>query len=137
MAAAILAVLVAGCGDDEAAPARAGAIVCNSAYRTAVTEPPTEGEAIRLADADGSGSAAYADLELHAEYRDGRTDGERSLRVWVTEVGGTEPVVSQLYQLSAEAGPQNQFVGSHGFTGLAYVYHPESGAELQYWCAAE
>lgn len=136
--AAILAIFIAGCGDDgDPSGGRAEAIVCNSAYRTTVTEPPTEGGAMRLADENATDSVAYDDLELHAEYRDGRTDGERSLRVWVTEVGVADPIVSQLYQLTPDEGPQNQFVGGHGFTGLAYVYHPESGAELQYWCAAE
>ena len=29
-----------------------------------------------------------------------------------------------------------QFSGDHGFTGLSYVYHPTSGAELQFTCKA-
>jgi hypothetical protein len=31
-------------------------------------------------------------------------------------------------------GLVNQFIGGHGFTGLVYVYHPSSDAELQYFC---
>ena len=33
-------------------------------------------------------------------------------------------------------GLQNLF-GGHGFTGLHYVYHPRSDAELQFWAAFE
>ncbi len=50
---------------------------------------------------------------------------------------GMETAVSQstLYQLPPDSGPQNQFGGGHGFTGLNYSYAPDSTAELQYWCA--
>ncbi len=40
------------------------------------------------------------------------------------------------YQLPSDSGTQNQFIGGYGFTGLNYSYQPDSGAELQYWCAA-
>jgi hypothetical protein len=84
--------------------------------------------------------AEYASLEandlvFHAQYWSGATDGERALRLWVTAAGLTEPLTSQLYQLPQDSGPVDQFSGGHGFTGLNYVYHPDSGAELQYWCA--
>ncbi|HUV93017.1 MAG TPA: hypothetical protein VMV80_08020 [Anaerolineales bacterium] len=39
--------------------------------------------------------------------------------------------------LPIDSGPQNQFIGGHGFTGLNYSYQPDSGAELQYWCAVK
>jgi hypothetical protein len=31
-------------------------------------------------------------------------------------------------------GLRDQFIGGHGFTGLAYVFHPASGGEIQYFC---
>ena len=45
-------------------------------------------------------------------------------------------LVSHLFQLPPDAGPTDQFVGGHGFTGLTSAYDPVSGAELQYWCEA-
>jgi hypothetical protein len=41
-----------------------------------------------------------------------------------------------LYQLDPVGGLDDQFIGGHGFTGLAYVFHPDSGAEIQYFCGA-
>jgi hypothetical protein len=42
--------------------------------------------------------------------------------------------VQQLYQFIPEAELRDQFAGGHGFTGLTYVHHPTSSAELQYFC---
>lgn len=39
-------------------------------------------------------------------------------------------VMRQLYQIDSSF--QNQFAGRHGFTGLVYVNHAKSGAELQF-----
>jgi hypothetical protein len=111
--------------------------LCSAAYRVAQTEPLTEVDSLRLEDADIVLSLPYIYLELHAEYADGRPDGERALRVWVTRTAEAEPLVTHLYQLAEDEGPQNQFLGDHGFTGLMYAYDPTSGAELQYWCTAE
>jgi len=133
---AALALLAVGCGasDEQARPS---AIVCSAAYRVAQTEPLTEVDSLRLDDADGTQSLPYIYLELHAAYSDGRSDGERALRVWVTRTAEAEPLVTHLYQLAEAEGPQNQFLGDHGFTGLMYAFDPVSGAELQYWCTSE
>jgi hypothetical protein len=135
VALAILTLFATACDESEG-QTRASAIVCSAAYRVAQTEPLTEVDSLRLEDADIVLSLPYIYLELHAEYSDGRTDGERALRVWVTRTAEVDPLVTHLYQL-AEDGPQNQFLGDHGFTGLMYAYDPTSGAELQYWCTAE
>ena len=63
-------------------------------------------------------------------------NNERSLRTWVTALDESVIYNSQLYQLPLDSGPSNQFVGGHGFTGLNYSYHPDSSAELQFWCEA-
>jgi len=135
---AILTLVGAGCTESEGeGEVRASAIVCSTAYRVAQTEPLTEVDSLRLEDTDTVQSLPYIYLELHAEYSDGRSDGERALRVWVTRTAEAEPLVTHLYQLAEDEGPQNQFLGDHGFTGLMYAYDPVSGAELQYWCTAE
>lgn len=144
------AILMSSCGGatpTEESAARASAIVCSTAYRVAQTEPPTEVDTMRLTDADADAAAAggmgataempYIYLTLHAQYWSGAADGERALRLWVTPTASEELIVSQLFQLPTESGPTNQFRGGHGFTGLNYAYDPTSGAELQYWCAAE
>jgi hypothetical protein len=119
------------------APAKAGKIVCHAAYRASVTVPIEREETITFTDSDAQQSISFADLDWHAQYRTGKLDGERGLVLWVTAAGQPDRLISQLYQLPLESGPQNQFIGSLGFTGLNYAYHPASSAELQYWCEAD
>lgn len=73
-------------------------------------------------------------MMFHATYSTGEADNERALQVWVTDGEGTTVYQSTLYQLPIDSGPQNQFIGGHGFTGLNYSYTPNSSAELQFWC---
>lgn len=127
--------VLAACNGDDAE--RASAILCNTAYRPSVGEAITDSGELRFEDEDAVQSAAYDRLELHAQYGAGRSDGERALRLWVTQAGEDAELLSQLFQLPDDAGPENQFAGGHGFTGLSYAYDPDSGAELQYWCEAE
>ncbi|MGE3962059.1 MAG: hypothetical protein AB7F65_10290 [Dehalococcoidia bacterium] len=136
-----LAALLVACdsdgSDDAAGDVDASAIVCSAAYRVSQQEPLTEVDTLRFEDADAEQSLPYIYLELHGAFSDGREDGERSLRVWVTRTAEPEPLVTHLYQLPEDGWPRDQFVGGHGFTGLNYAYDPVSGAELQYWCATE
>ncbi|MDX1663029.1 MAG: hypothetical protein R3272_04495 [Candidatus Promineifilaceae bacterium] len=144
---ALAALLVACAGGDAVEPAAdavterdAGAsglpIVCTVAYRASVTEPIEREETLTFAGDQEEQTLSFADLDFQAAYRPGEADMERSLHVAVTPAGATERLTAQLYQLPLEGGPENQFRGGHGFTGLTYVYHPESGAELQFWCTA-
>jgi hypothetical protein len=55
----------------------------------------------------------------------------RSIHLSVSTRAGRQ-IASQLYQLRDHGLPENDFVGGHGFSGLNYVYHPTSPAELQY-----
>ena len=137
----ILAILglAAGCTNGSSTggtPAKTGKIVCYAAYRASVTVPIEREETITFTDSDAQQSISFADLDWHAQYGTGELDGERGLVLWVTATVQPDRLISQLYQLPLESGPQNQFRGGHGFTGLNYAYHPESGAELQYWCEA-
>lgn len=68
-----------------------------------------------------------------AHYQDDQFEG-RTLVIAVNAVDTERQLNGQLYQMDRQQGTRNQFVGGHGFTGLAYVYHPESQAELQYFC---
>ncbi len=123
------------CTSNEASTAapKAEQISCTAAYRSAVTKPIEREESITFEDSDTQQNLAFANLTLNAEYWTGEFDGERAFRVWVTDTNNGETVTSHLYQFPQTEGPQNQFVGGHGFTGLNYIYH-SSGAEMQFWC---
>ncbi|MBK8900585.1 MAG: hypothetical protein IPM53_05335 [Anaerolineaceae bacterium] len=132
----LVGLLLAACGGGETAvPAKAEQIVCTAAYRSSTEVGIEREETLTFTDADDEQSVAFADMTFHATYRTGVADNERSLRVWVTDTADTV-FHATLYQLPLDSGPQNQFIGGHGFTGLTYSYHPMSGAELQFWCQA-
>lgn len=117
---------------------RAPGLVCHYAYRPSVAVPISDEGSITIPDSDSAELTGpeNSDLVFHAQYWSGAADGERALRLWVTAAGLADPLTSQLYQLPQDSGPIDQFAGGHGFTGLTYVSHPASGAELQFWCAA-
>lgn len=131
-----LGLLLAACAGGETVGRRAEVISCHMAYRSGVGVPIEREESIAFSDADGREMVAFEDLVFHGQYSSGEMNRERALRLWVTEAGETAELQSQLYQLEGDSGPVNQFVGGHGFTGLNYVVHPETGAELQFWCVA-
>ena len=88
-------------------------------------------------------SVRFGQMRARISYFD---DGFESpaFNVVVRSPGHKEDITARLYQLermsdepSAPAKrPDNEFVGGHGFTGLGYVFDPDSKAELQYWCEA-
>jgi len=136
----LIGVLLVACGGTNGAqtavsPPRASSIICTAAYRSSVQVGIEREETLTFTDTDDEQSAAFTDMVFHAAYRTGEADNERNLLVWVTDTADTI-AQSTLYQLPIDSGPQNQFVGSHGFTGLNYSYHPDSGAEMQFWCEA-
>jgi hypothetical protein len=134
----LLGLFLAACGsggETETVP-RAASITCNTAYRSGVSTPIEREESLSFGDEDAQQTINFRDLAFHAQYFSGELNHERALRLWVTETGETAELISQLYQLQLESGPVDQFIGGHGFTGLNYVYHPETGAELQFWCIA-
>ncbi len=136
----LIGLLLVACGGTNGAetavsPPKASSITCTAAYRSSVQVGIEREEMITFTDADNEQSVAFADMVFHAAYSAGEADNERNVRVWVTDTADTV-TQSTLYQLPIDSGPQNQFVGGHGFTGLNYSYHPDSGAELQFWCEA-
>ena len=94
-------------------------------------------EVLTLSSAAPEASADLGDLRFEGTYFSGEGSGEgRSLRVSVLEGESGAELASQLYQMSKTEPPKNEFIGGHGFTGLAYAFHPTSRTELQYWCVA-
>lgn len=132
----LLGLLLVACSSGgEAAAPKAETILCTAAYRASVTQGIEREETLTFSDSDAEQSITFTDMIFHAAYSAGEADNERALRVWVTDAGDTAVYHTTLFQLEIDSGPQNQFVGGHGFTGLNYSYHPDSQAELQYWCA--
>ncbi len=147
-----LIILLSACGGAETAVPKVETISCTAAYRASVEQGIEREEMIVFGDTDSEQSIPFTDMVFHAAYSAGEADNERNLRVWVTaspllsSSAGETPALSDaetavyhstLYQLPLNSGPQNQFVGGHGFTGLNYSYQPDSGAELQFWCEAK
>ncbi|MCB8975936.1 MAG: hypothetical protein H6657_00725 [Ardenticatenaceae bacterium] len=142
-----LILILAACGGEaetapsassgQAIPPKAEQIICTAAYRSSVEVGIEREETLTFSDVDDEQSIAFADMTFHAAYRTGAADNERNLRVWVTDAADTAVYHTTLFQLVPNSGPQDQFVGGHGFTGLNYSYAPDSTAELQYWCAVE
>ena len=133
----VLVLAACGGGTETTVPAKADQIVCTAAYRSSVEVGIEREETLTFTDADDEQSIAFADMTFHAAYRTGAADNERNLRVWVTDVAETAVYHSTLFQPETDSGPQNQFVGGHGFTGLNYSYTPGSNAELQYFCTVD
>ncbi|MEZ4644543.1 MAG: hypothetical protein R3E31_17720 [Chloroflexota bacterium] len=142
----MVGLLLAACGGGgETAVSIADSIVCTVAYRSSVEVGIEREETLTFTDADAEQAVAFTAMTFHAAYDAGGADNERNLRVWVTDTSAalstsaaeTAVYHSTLFQLEADRGPVNQFVGGHGFTGLNYSYAPGSTAELQYWCAAQ
>ncbi|MEM7802133.1 MAG: hypothetical protein AAF633_23270 [Chloroflexota bacterium] len=133
-----LILILAACGQGESStPPLSESITCTAAYRAAVTGPLEAENTFTFSNEDREETLSFDALTLRAVYRNGAFDGERNLLIQITASADDRLLQTQLYQLSLESGPANQFVGGHGFTGLNYSYAPESGAELQYWCVAE
>lgn len=145
MLSCLLLILLAGCAGlrgtepaptatpDTAVPVN---IQCTAAYRHSVTVGIEAETPVMLSQESQNAVVPFADLTFHASYLDPSPFELPSLRIWVTQSEGQKEVTSVLYQLSNTHGPVN-FTAGHGFTGLNYVYHPATGAELQYWCTAE
>jgi hypothetical protein len=109
-------------------------IDCRVFYRSSVTKHLSE-TAITLTTNGDHKIIAFDDMEFNAQYWDDQFEG-RSLLISVTSSDTGNEVVRQLYQMDRGKRLINQFIGEHGFTGLIYVYHPGSTAELQCFCEA-
>jgi len=109
-------------------------IDCTLFYRPAPAESGQE-EMVSLAANGDAESVTFEAIEFKAQYLDDPFEG-RSLIVSTHTTAAGQQLTNQLYQLERAEPPRNQFLGGHGFTGLAYVYHPDLPAELQYFCQA-
>jgi hypothetical protein len=111
-------------------------IECQVFYRPSVGQSPGDGTVIDLVGHGDRGTSEYTDMVFDAQFNDDPGEGP-SLVISVTAKDSGDQILRQLYQIDRAKGLQNQFIGGHGFTGLVYVYHPASSAELQYFCGVD
>jgi len=131
-----LLLTLAACSPATGPQGDVAAIDCEAYYRSSAT---SQGQAqsstaiFELSPDKKEWSEPFADMTLLAAYHDDEYEG-RGLQIAVSDPGSGRQLASNLYQFQADKFPTNQFEGGHGFTGLAYVYHPDSPSELQFFC---
>jgi hypothetical protein len=133
-----IAVLGLGCGPSREVPGGQPetpmSIDCHVFYRNSPGESLRESN-VMLNESQTQEVVQLDDLVFSAQFLIDQGEG-RSLSISVTDPSTGDEIVRQLYQIDPEKGLSNQFIGGHGFTGLVYVYRPDTPAEMQYFCEA-
>jgi hypothetical protein len=135
---ALLLVLVTACGSvaEETAGSQQGnvpeSISCEVFYRS-LAGGSMEGSTVTLSTNGDRQSLTFDDLGFEAVFLSDAGEGQ-SLSISITDLHANSELTRALYQIDQQNGLNDQFIGGHGFTGLAYVYHPASDSELQYFC---
>jgi len=126
--------LLAGCGHNN--PAKSSGplnITCEVFYRATAGVPLEAAPLLSLPGKMDRHFLDFDDLSFEARFQNDPFEGQ-ALNISITDrITGAE-ITKHLYQFDGQNQPRNQFIGGHGFTGLTYVFHPASSAELQYFC---
>jgi len=132
----LILLILAACQPRATAKQAQLAIKCETLYRSSTVsadEPLNESAVFELRCDENKYLETYQDMAIMAQYYHDEYEG-RSMQVSISDTVSGRQLASFLYQFPFDEQPVNQFVGGHGFTGLAYIYHPESPAELQFFC---
>ena len=140
-AIAVAVLVLAACGDEDGAGAGVDApselsLTCKVFERPSVESSTMKGRTLRLGPEPTTRSVTLGDFRVRAQYAADDFDG-RTLDVFIFPKGESEPLSQNKYQFDSEKSPENQFLGGQGFTGLVYVNHPQTEAELQFFCEAD
>lgn len=134
--ATLIALVACGTPAENDSDVQAGTIpetiICELFYRPS-PGAPFEETALTLSTAGDQGSQAFEDMTFVATFLSDAGEGQ-SLSIVVSDSNTGAELTRGLYQFDPQAGLRDQFIGGHGFTGLAYVFHPASGSEVQYYC---
>ena len=134
---AALALLSTGCVFQQGSGQSAHPVVeCGVAYRSSIEEDVQDTLTFEMAPDDEEKFLRFEDLTLHARY-DLFEYESTTFIIDVLQSGEEAYLTRSLYQLSKERPLENPFIGGHGFTGLTYVQHPQTRAELQFYCSAK
>ena len=134
----ILTLLISACATQEsaseAAPSNGNTIVCEVFYRSAAGTGLEAAAPIQFTAGNDQQKRNFESMALKAHFQDDEYEG-RALSIAVTNLENGAEITRQLYQFDLQNPVENQFVGGHGFTGLNYVFQPDSTAEMQYFCS--
>jgi len=134
----ITALFCSGCSSPETAPeattAGAGSIVCEVFYRSSDGGGVDTQPLLTFSEGNDLKVFEFETMTIAASFQDDAYEG-RSLSIAVTNLENGSEIFRQLYQFDPKNPVENQFVGGHGFTGLNYIFHPDSSAEIQYFCS--
>ena len=109
-------------------------ITCEVFYRPGAGMALEAAPEITFAGGNERQAVSYDSLSFEGVFQDDTYEG-RALSINITAPQKSSKITSQLYQFDSLNPPENQFIGGHGFTGLVYVFDPESSAEMQYFCS--
>ena len=115
-----------------AVPLAEAVIACEVYYRAAAGGALEPGSDLIFSGENEEQSAPFDDLLFSGRYTVDAGEG-RAFAIAVSDAATGAEIARSLYQLSPD-GLRNQFIGGHGFSGLVYVFHPSSAAEMQYFC---
>lgn len=140
----LLAGVATACGSDAPDPAQAAgpmSMTCTIVSRPNVYQAPGAKRTVKIRFGDGEKqqsrtSEKSGPFVWTATKSEDEEEG-RSLSVKVTVAKTDRIILQTLYQLNRPTPPTNNFDGGHGFTGLHYVIHPKTEAELQYFCSVD
>jgi hypothetical protein len=115
-------------------------IVCHFFYRSSTRTPKGETRqfTINVPFVDGDVPEIALDISKEVAFKDLACVASahyNSLSVRFQGADTRKTITSLLYQFGDK--PDNRFAGGHGFTGLHYIYHPETEAELQFWAVVK
>jgi len=110
-------------------------IECQVFHRAAAGERFDE-SIVTLGPGNGAQSLDYDQLAFAVQFHDDAGEGP-SLAIATSDRDTGREIARQLFQIDRSKGLANQFIGGHGFTGLHYIFHPSSTAELQYFCQVQ
>lgn len=111
-------------------------IVCEVFYRSTPSQSLQSAPLISFTKGSDSETLTFETMVFEAHFQDDEYEG-RALSIAVTDLDTGSNVTRQLYQFDQQNPIENQFVGGHGFTGLNYVFQPDTSAEMQFFCSVQ
>jgi hypothetical protein len=111
---------------------------CETYYRSSQSsngDPQQTTSIFELGQSTLQHTEEFEDMVLIAELQVNEYEGN-GLHISISDPETGRPLASSLYQFRGKKMPENQFSGGHGFTGLAYINHPQNPSQLQYFCSS-
>ena len=134
----LIACVASGCGREETPTTENSKqtieIECHFFYRpnTGTAESEAKNVTIKVPFLTGDIPEIALDISEKAEFENLSCGLSAHYNVLNVHFFDSEHTLSAILYQFAEI-PENGMAGGHGFTGLHYIYHPGSEAELQFW----